>query len=82
MASLIHISSGITKTAGVAAATTMHVHTGVKHRGSKTQRKHMKIVKRTECGAVRTYMPIPTSWARGNSHKTNSLTSRALIPWS
>ena len=47
MASLLHTSGGITKTAGVAAAT-VHVHTGVKCRGLKTQRKHTKIVKRIE----------------------------------
>ena len=37
MASLLHTSGGITKTAGVAAATTVHVHTGVKCHGLKTQ---------------------------------------------
>jgi len=58
MASLLHTSGGITKTAGVAAAT-VHVHTGVKCRGLKTQRKHTKIVKRIELEQSEHTCPSP-----------------------
>ena len=59
MASPLQTSGGITKTAGVPAATTMQVLTGVKCHGLKTQRKHTKIVKRIELGAVRQTCPSP-----------------------